>query len=320
VRLQLQSSHELWNSRVDDERVEDVDVVADEEARSSAIETRRVANFESDSCQSQDVSKEPALRPVIFSRVDEGAKYYQEGADDEEVNCANEPDDYASHPQVEPSHNKRVFHGAAVVALALSSHHSQSRWQHFKPLTMNSHHLAVHHHIDWAIEVKVYAFRSSPRSFRLVDVSAAIQAGQVRYQPGSPDGTPPNVFNQAVSRVGIRREHHLSAGELAVVETKKQAPSCVAFRFPVEPQGKRPSVQLRETDYDAGQVSKLAQPLEAPVGHDGHIRNEPDAKQIDEVDHSFFVSHPQNVAGAPAAFYQRGRGMLESVCGEVSQE
>jgi hypothetical protein len=76
MRLQLETPQELRNGRVNHKRIEYIDVVANEYVRPLGIKSWRLLHVESDTRETQDISKERSLRPVVFSRIDEDGKTY----------------------------------------------------------------------------------------------------------------------------------------------------------------------------------------------------------------------------------------------------
>jgi hypothetical protein len=78
-------------------------MVADEYARPGAVKAGRVSDLEPNSGESKDVAKEPALRPVVFARINEYAEKDEKRADGEEVNCADDPKGRAAYYQPSPA-------------------------------------------------------------------------------------------------------------------------------------------------------------------------------------------------------------------------
>src|SRR5208282_2777046 len=70
MRFQLEAAHELRNRGVDHERVEDVYVIAYEDAGARGIESRRALDFEFHAREAKDISEEEALRGIVAARVD----------------------------------------------------------------------------------------------------------------------------------------------------------------------------------------------------------------------------------------------------------
>ena len=71
MRFQLESAHELRNRRINHEGIENIHVIADENARPLRIESRRALHFEFHAGKPQNIAKENALRPVVLARIDE---------------------------------------------------------------------------------------------------------------------------------------------------------------------------------------------------------------------------------------------------------
>ncbi len=55
--LQLKPAQELRDRRIDHERIENIDVIADENARPRGIESRRALHFESRAREPQNVAE-----------------------------------------------------------------------------------------------------------------------------------------------------------------------------------------------------------------------------------------------------------------------
>src|SRR5262245_61007894 len=104
MRFILQAANELRYGGINDKRIPDVDVVADEEARTLAIKARRALHFEIDSRDPQDVAEKPALRPVVFTRVDEDPKQHQRRTNRKKVDDADRPDNDAADCVIESLH------------------------------------------------------------------------------------------------------------------------------------------------------------------------------------------------------------------------
>ena len=72
MRFQLEAANELRNRGVDHERVEDVYVIAYEDAGRARIESRRALDFELHAREAKNVAEEAAIRGIVFAaRVDE---------------------------------------------------------------------------------------------------------------------------------------------------------------------------------------------------------------------------------------------------------
>jgi hypothetical protein len=106
MRLVFEPAHELWNSRIDDESIPDIYVITDEETRPVAVEPGGAVDLEVNSCKAQDVPKEPSLRSVISARVDEDGENDQNGADREEVDDAENPNQNRANSVVDFLHKQ----------------------------------------------------------------------------------------------------------------------------------------------------------------------------------------------------------------------
>ena len=94
MRFELEAAHELRDGRVNHERIEDIDVVADENARLRGIEAGRTPHFEFHPREAQDVAKEDARRPVILAWVYDCAEQHEERGHHREVDSTDNPQNY----------------------------------------------------------------------------------------------------------------------------------------------------------------------------------------------------------------------------------
>ena len=66
------------------------------------------------------------------------------------------------------------------------------------------------------------------------------------------------MFNQAIIRCRVGRNHHGAAGEFAVVEGKEEAGTRVEIGFAIDAQRKWPAPELREAKKNGQKVAGLA--------------------------------------------------------------
>jgi len=66
-------------------------VIGDENTRARGIEAGRAMNLEPHADQAQNIAEEKALRPIIFSRIDECREENQKDAYHREVNSTDGP-------------------------------------------------------------------------------------------------------------------------------------------------------------------------------------------------------------------------------------
>ncbi len=64
--LKLKAANKLRNRGVDHEGIENIHMVADEDARAGGIEARRAADFEFHAGEAQDIAEEGALQANRF--------------------------------------------------------------------------------------------------------------------------------------------------------------------------------------------------------------------------------------------------------------
>jgi len=102
--VEFQSSDKLRNRRVDHKGIEKIHMVADEDTGALTIESRSILYLKSNAGQSQDVPKEYALWPIVPPWVNENAQQYEEAADREKVNDADDPQNNAADEQIELPH------------------------------------------------------------------------------------------------------------------------------------------------------------------------------------------------------------------------
>ncbi len=91
MRFELEAAQKLRNRRINHEWVEQIHVVADENAGARGIEAGRAADFEAHPRQAKNVAKENTLRPVVLSRIDDCSKRHEKCANDGEMNSADHP-------------------------------------------------------------------------------------------------------------------------------------------------------------------------------------------------------------------------------------
>src|SRR5580704_6412005 len=104
MRLQLESAQKLWNSRVHHKRIENIHVIAYENACARGIKPRRAVHLELHTDQPQNISKKQSLRPVVFSRVDDDGQKNQEYAYHRKMNSADGPQYERADREIRFSH------------------------------------------------------------------------------------------------------------------------------------------------------------------------------------------------------------------------
>src|SRR6185437_2159371 len=91
VRFQLEAAHELRNRGINHEGIENVHVIADEDARPFRIEAGSAAHFKPRTREPKNISKKESLRPVILAGIDEDSEKYQKRADDAKMHSTDRP-------------------------------------------------------------------------------------------------------------------------------------------------------------------------------------------------------------------------------------
>ncbi len=95
----------------------------------------------------------------------------------------------------------------------------------------------------------------------MFNMRAVVKLGQHAQQAEAADGSPTYKFDEAIVGIGVGRDHHGAAGELAVVESQKQTAPRVPFFVIVTAQCERPPIQLRDANEDAEQIAEMAERL-----------------------------------------------------------
>src|SRR5215467_3067634 len=119
---------------------------------------------------------------------------------------------------------------------------------------MEGDHLSINHHVDGSIEMKVDAVYFANLGQRMLNVSAIVKAGQVTDKTEAADGSPANIFDQAVVCVCSGSDHHGAAGELAVVEGEEQTGPAVDVLVAIRAQGEGATAKASETEEDGGLI------------------------------------------------------------------
>src|ERR1700689_3042800 len=91
MRFEFEAAKELWNGRVNHERIKNVDVITNKDARPLGIKAQRAMDFKSHSDETQNIAEENALRQVILSRIYENREKKKECADQCKMNPADGP-------------------------------------------------------------------------------------------------------------------------------------------------------------------------------------------------------------------------------------
>src|SRR5271156_4469146 len=99
----------------------------------------------------------------------------------------------------------------------------------------------------------------------MMNVRAGEEARQSPDEAESVDGTPADAFDEAVGGIGVRGDHHVAAGELAVVEGEKKDGVAIEFFCFCFGQAVREGemFELHEAREYAEDVAKLAPAFEA---------------------------------------------------------
>src|SRR5215471_16905456 len=152
----------------------------------------------------------------------------------------------------------------------------------------------------------------------MLNVSAIIKAGQITDQAEAADGSPANIFDQAVVCVCGGSDHHGSAGELAVVEGEEQTGPAVDMRIAIRAQREGTTAEARETEKDGGLVPDFAPVAETTGAECGHIRGKADTENIDVVENPLFVTQTEDVAFTRAPGDQGFDSVIGAAIGKVT--
>src|SRR5499426_1310745 len=200
-----------------------------------------------------------------------------------------------------------------------SDHYVQSRRQNIERFEPRGHDFAVDHDVDRRIEIEVDVTRARLPDQRVIDVRAIVTLRKIPYEIEA-TRRPPDYVDQPVARVRVRREHHVAARELAVVEDQQRGARRIGVFEPVQLYLVNPLLEAGQTQHDRQGVARRAQGLEAPVGERGDVGHEAQAQDVDEEDLATLVFQPDHVAWARAPFDDRPGGVFDAVVGEISQK
>src|SRR5580698_5200155 len=149
----------------------------------------------------------------------------------------------------------------------------------------------------------------------MMDVRAGEEARQSPDEAEAADGAPADVFDQAVGGIGVGSDHHVAAGEFAVVESEKQSGFTIPFCCFGKAMRKGEMLELHEAREDAEDVAEFAPTLEAAIGGFGDVGGEAEREEIEEIKFALSVTETDHVAGAVAIFFQGFKSVFEAaVC------
>src|SRR5215510_8675094 len=198
-----------------------------------------------------------------------------------------------------------------------SDHYVQSRRQNIERFEPRGHDFAVDHDVDRRIEIEINVTRARLPDQRVTDVRAVVTLREIPYEIKAAR-RPPDYVDQPVARVRVRREHHVAARKLAVVEDQQRGARRIEVFEPVQLYLINPLLEAGQAQYDRQGVARRPQGLEAPVGKRGDVCYETKAQDVDEEDLSLSVFQPDHVAGARTPFDDRPHGVFTAVVREIS--
>src|SRR5487761_66170 len=190
---------------------------------------------------------------------------------------------------------------SAISGKAISYQNVQRSGKHVETLALQKKAFAINHHCDGRIDRKVDFTHCSAGSERMPHMRAIEKRVKIAEQSYASDWPPANIFNQTITRIGLRGDHHFAARKLAVAERKKQAAAPVEFRGAIGSQRKCAPVKPCQTRQHAQNVAELAPAFEAPICDVCHIRRESERQQIYVMQFAPSVFQPNHVARAALA-------------------
>ena len=136
--------------------------------------------------------------------------------------------------------------------------HVERAWQNFQRLTFQAHAFAIHHHVDGARQFEINPLCRGAGSTMIEYVRTGEEAGQSPDQSEPPDRSPADVFDETVVGICVWRDHHVAAGEFAVVEGEKQGGVAVPFGCAGEAMRKRKMLERRKARKHAQNIAEFA--------------------------------------------------------------
>src|ERR1035438_9412132 len=201
-----------------------------------------------------------------------------------------------------------------------SSHDVERTRQHIQLFAMQRQHFPVHHHIHGLVQIEFHLPYSFSLCQAMFNMSAVVKTRQVAHESQPSNCTPADLFNHPAIYLGFRRNHHCSAGKLAVVESQKKTAPPIEFRFSVGANREWSSSQTRQSKKNRNDVSQFSVAAETPGAQSSHVRRKSHAQQIDVVDHARPVTQAQHIAALNLLRDQRLNGVLHTTIAEIAQE
>src|SRR5450631_86139 len=204
--------------------------------------------------------------------------------------------------------------------MPFSYHHVQRAGENFERFAMKVQAFAVDHHVYRALQFERNLLDAGAESERVVDMRSGKKPWKRPEQSGAADGTPADVFNEAVGGIGIRRDHHFAARESAVAESQKQIAATIPVAGIFEPVRKRVMLEADDVAKDRKNISEFAPAFESPVRGFTHFGRKSKAQQIHKINFAGAVPQPDHIAGATAALAQGVNRVLHTVGREISEK
>src|SRR5690349_4188517 len=196
----------------------------------------------------------------------------------------------------------------------------QGSRKHLDTLTVQGQHFSINHYIYGRFQGEFDSPHASMGGEWVPNVGAVKKCGQVPQKSDSPNRAPTNVFDQAIARRCLRRDHHLTARIAAIIEAKKKAAPPVEFAVVVSAEGERPAAEAREAQQHGQQISEFPEALEEAIGRGGYIGCEAHAEQIDKVKLAAGMLQAKHVARFSRTGEDGFSGMFRPIAGEVSKK
>ena len=99
---------------------------------------------------------------------------------------------------------------------------------------------------------------------RMMNVRTVIERRQITNQSQASDRPPTHIFDEAIVHLGVGRNHHGSAGKLAIAESQKQTGAAVDLSFAIDLQRERPAAEASQRNENGRLITKLSPPAETP--------------------------------------------------------
>ena len=228
------------------------------------VKARRAPHYEIDACELHRHAAKHALRAVVLARIDEDPDQNEKAAHGKEKRRGEQP--MVRAPRDGPGAAKSLLARGALVAAGAEIGCSLSPFIPSHPARQAAL------RSDSASRVKTSpSTTTSTGFFRSNSIRAAVrleaigcricepvkQSRQILHQAQTADRPPVHIFDRAAVDCCLRRNHHLTAGVLAIAKGYKQTAPIVSLA--VGAKRKRAAAQPCQGNQHSGQVAGLAQ-------------------------------------------------------------